>query len=88
MYYTKLTKFPHWDLKILENDTKTNILIPSSGNLIITGENEETITEARDEIHSVLGEIRDQLIALQFISIPTRSDEIMANFIKFKVSIV
>ncbi|EFA03384.1 activating signal cointegrator 1 complex subunit 1 [Tribolium castaneum] len=88
VYYAQLKKFPHWDLKILENNTKTNITIPASGNLVIIGENEETITEARDEIHSVLGEIRDHLRALQFISMPTRNDEIITNFNKFKDDIL
>ncbi|XP_044268006.1 activating signal cointegrator 1 complex subunit 1-like [Tribolium madens] len=88
VYYAQLKKFPHWDLKILENTTKTNITIPTSGNLIITGESEETITDARDEIHSILGEIRDHLKALQFVSIRTQSDEIIANFNKFKDNIL
>ncbi|RZC38393.1 jmjC domain-containing protein 4, partial [Asbolus verrucosus] len=87
-YYTKLSNFPHLDLKLLEDSTNTNISIPVSGNLVITGESEEKISEARDEIHSIIGEIRDQYMAMQFVSIPTLSDEIIENFAKFKKDIL
>lgn len=52
---------------------------------MITGESEEKIVEARDEIHAMLGDLRDQTVALQFVSIPTLSTEIVENFTKFKV---
>jgi hypothetical protein len=52
---------------------------------VITGESEEKIVEARDEIHAMLGDLRDQTVALQFVSIPTLSTEIVENFTKFKV---
>ncbi|XP_063922833.1 activating signal cointegrator 1 complex subunit 1-like [Zophobas morio] len=88
VYYSKLSKFPDWDLKILETSTNTTISIPNRGNLVITGDSEATITEARNEIQSIVGAIRDHVSALQFVSIPTRSDEIVANFTKFKEEIL
>jgi hypothetical protein len=84
-YCAKLSKCRRLDLKTLEGSTSTHISIPTSGNLVITGESEEKIVEARDEIHAMLGDLRDQTVALQFVSIPTLSTEIVENFTKFKV---
>lgn len=87
-YCAKLSKCRRLDLKTLEGSTSTHISIPTSGNLVITGESEEKIVEARDEIHAMLGDLRDQTVALQFVSIPTLSTEIVENFTKFKDNIL
>lgn len=79
-----------YNINLLESDTSTKICIPVSGaegSLTITGEDVTNIIEARHHVHSFVDEIRNSLRPMQFISIPTRSDEIQANFERFKVSI-
>lgn len=78
-----------YDVNLLESDTSTKICIPvngAEGNLKITGDDAKNIIEARHHIHSFVDEIRNSLRPMQFISIPTRSDEIQTNFERFKVS--
>lgn len=86
-YQTKLIRHPYLNLKYLQKTTNTDIkLFGEDSNLTIIGDCKEKVAEAREELHSVIGDIRDQTAALQFISIPTLTEEIKSNFDKFKVS--
>lgn len=58
----------------------------TDGNMLIMGEDETKVIEARHHIHSVICSIRDASTPMQFISIPILSKEIKENFEKFKVS--
>ncbi|KAJ8935076.1 hypothetical protein NQ314_013021 [Rhamnusium bicolor] len=90
IYYIKLNKF-NADINALSQKTQTVISFPKhgkDGQLIIKGEDKSSIQKALNDIHSVVGAIRDQSAALQFISIPLLSEEIKSNFEKFKNEIL
>lgn len=73
----------------MSNKTQTNISWPrhgENGKLTIKGDEKKNIEDAVNEIHSVIGAIREQLTAAQFISIPILNSEVQTNFVKFKVS--
>lgn len=88
VYYREIIAHRNFNLNILEMETNTKITIPLNGmegNLTIIGEDETNIVEARHQVHSVIEHIRNAHRPMQFISIPTLSDEIRNNFEKFKV---
>lgn len=90
IYYTRLHTFPAFGINKLEKDTRTAITVPENeeGNIIISGENENDVVDARYFMHSIIGEIRSKLPAAQFISIPVNSEEVQGNFQRFKDEII
>ncbi|KAK5646317.1 hypothetical protein RI129_004781 [Pyrocoelia pectoralis] len=90
IYYTHLHTFPALGIKKLEIDTRTAITVPENedGNIIISGDNENDVVNARHFMHSIIGEIRSKLPAAQFISIPVNSEEVQRNFQRFKDEIM
>ncbi|XP_018562630.1 activating signal cointegrator 1 complex subunit 1-like [Anoplophora glabripennis] len=91
IYYIKLHQFTEFDIKHLSDKTQTNISWPrhgQNGKLSINGHDKKNIEDAVNEIHSVIGAIREQLTAAQFISIPILSKEVQTNFEKFKAEIL
>lgn len=88
IYYKRLHQFTEFDIKYLSDKTQTSISWPrhgQTGKLTIKGHDKKSIEDAVNEIHSVVGAIREQLTATQFISIPILSLEVQTNFEKFKV---
>lgn len=55
------------------------------GNITIVGHEISKVVEARHKLHFIASEIRSSQRVMQFISIPTLSDEIKNAFLKFKV---
>ncbi|XP_018330780.1 activating signal cointegrator 1 complex subunit 1-like isoform X2 [Agrilus planipennis] len=91
MYYINLHQQIGSNIKLLEIETKTTILIPKhgqKGKIKISSPETEGIATARHFIHSVLGTIREKHPAMQFISIPLRNSEISENFENFKNEIL
>lgn len=88
LYYTKIKTHNIFNIKHLENNTNTKIEIPkvgTNGAIQVQGNTIEAIVEARNELQTIVSDIRDKSMALQFIAIPTLSEEIKENFILFKV---
>uniref|UniRef100_A0A6P7G360 Activating signal cointegrator 1 complex subunit 1-like isoform X2 n=1 Tax=Diabrotica virgifera virgifera TaxID=50390 RepID=A0A6P7G360_DIAVI len=86
-YYKKLHQHHFENLNEIKSKTKTDIVIPrneKTDRLIISGADEGSIKQALNEIHCILGQIRNMAMALQFIAIRLTSDEIVTNFEKFK----
>lgn len=89
-YYSKKLKLKYLkdkveeEKQILLNDleTENSVMIEVHGNSI------QTVGCAMKELHTVIAEIRSQSKPLQFISIPTISDEIKTNFLEFKDKVV
>ncbi|KAF2884275.1 hypothetical protein ILUMI_21896 [Ignelater luminosus] len=91
IYYVRLNSFPNFSLKKLESETNTEVSMPKNGNdgyIIVTGDNEIDVVNARETIQSVASEIREKQIAAQFISIPVHSEEVQRNFEQFKSEIL
>lgn len=75
--------------KRIETDTETKIIVPrpmENGNIEIKGSSKKNIILAKKCIDAIVSSARQKLNFTHFISIPTNSDEIKTNFIKFKVS--
>lgn len=91
MYYAKLKQNDFYDLHVIKSKTNTTISVPNankSGKLSISGDNERNLAIALHEIHSIIGDIRNRSMVLQFIAIPLLSDEIKSNFEHFKNEIL
>lgn len=89
LYYRKIVAHRDFKVASLESATSTKITIPVSaaeGTLTIIGEDAIKIVEARHQVHSIVDHIRNSHRPMQFISIPTVSEEIKTNFERFKVS--
>ncbi|KAJ8916247.1 hypothetical protein NQ315_016387 [Exocentrus adspersus] len=91
IYYTKLHRFTDFDVQHLSRKTQTSISWPrygKPGKFTIQGSDRKSIGYATNEILSVLGAIREQFTAAQFISVPILSPEVQTNFEKFKTEIL
>ncbi|KAL3280682.1 hypothetical protein HHI36_003919 [Cryptolaemus montrouzieri] len=91
IYYIKLDRFRNPQIDEVELKTNTFITFPKNGKdglLEISGDSEETVEEAREQIHSFIADIRQHYPAMQFIAIPLLSDEIKKNFTEFKDKIL
>ncbi|KAF5305209.1 hypothetical protein FQA39_LY09297 [Lamprigera yunnana] len=91
IYYIRLNAFKDFSLDELKLQTHTNITIPkngSDGHIQIVGNSESDVIDARQQMHSVIGAIREHLSPTQFIQIPVNSEEIKRNFEQFKKEIL
>ncbi|XP_044751565.1 activating signal cointegrator 1 complex subunit 1-like [Coccinella septempunctata] len=91
IYYSKLVGYENPEINAVQSETNTIIRYPTNGKdgfLEILGETMESIDEAKEQMYSFIADIRNQLSALQFISIPLSSPEIKQNFEKFKEEIL
>ncbi|KAF2884274.1 hypothetical protein ILUMI_21895 [Ignelater luminosus] len=90
IYYIQLNSSPYFSLKKLELETNTEISMPKNGNdgyIIVTGNNEIDIVNAREGIQSVVSEIRERQKVTHFTSIPVHSEEVQRSFQQFKVTL-
>ncbi|CAG9838644.1 unnamed protein product [Diabrotica balteata] len=90
-YYNKLNQHHFENINEIKSKTKTDIFIPKNEKtekVVISGGDEGSIKEALNEIHCILGQIRNMAMALQFIAIRLTSEEIKTNFEKFKNEIL
>lgn len=88
MYYSKICNPNYFILEDFQRNTNTLVELPQSfigGNITVKGDTVTEIIDARNELHSLAGEIRNSSTVLQFVSIPVISNEIKENFQKFKV---
>lgn len=87
MYYDKIIKDTYFFLKTIQAETTTTVSIPQyyAGSITIEGDDVSKVIEARHKLHFIANEIRNSHGVVQFISIPTLSEEIKEKFLRFKV---
>ncbi|KAK9888928.1 hypothetical protein WA026_001148 [Henosepilachna vigintioctopunctata] len=79
-------------LKHLQEITQTMIKVPRIHEIgvpvKITGHSERSVASARNQVTLLTLSKREKLLSTHFISIPVTSDEVKANFEKFKMEIL
>lgn len=86
--YCKKLLDKRYSLNNIEYRTSTTIKIPQYGDIQIKGLIEVEVANARDEVQAIVGEIRENTKALQFLSIPLRNKLIKEKFNLFKNDIL
>lgn len=91
LYYSKLLNLPHFNPEELSCATETEIIIsqnnPEDG-IIVNGASATNLINAVKHLHSVIGEIREKNVALQFTCIPCQHPEVREKFENLKTQLL
>lgn len=76
----------------MEQENSVEILVPKMGSndkmIIVSSTNKQNIMNARNQIQSIIASGRSKQVITHFTSVKCTTDEIKANFVKFRESIM
>lgn len=91
LYYSKMLNLPHFSLDKLSCETETEIIIPQHNHedgIILNSASTTNLLNAVKHLHSVIAEIRERNVALQFTCIPCQHPEVREKFENLKTQLV
>jgi len=87
-FFARLVGMKGMTRRRIEGDTRTKLQIPPpnhSGDVVLTGQNARDVAIAASMVRQIVKESRNHAGITDFIAVPSVTQELKDNFVKFKV---